>query len=162
MQQTFMASTQSPAPTDLDFLKQWLQRGKQGNSALTGLDNDVWDISPSSELTALKRQKSDDQVSSWVLNRFIVWWHRHFSRLHKSDSENLYVEYKDHKLLKIAMVLGTAIATLLPLTSIVVLYLVTNLGLRLGLVACFTFIFSLLLVTMTRARMIEIFSATSA
>ena len=157
-----MASTQSPAPTDLDFLKKWLQRGNQGNCALTGLDSDVWDISASSELTALERRKSDDQVSSWVLNRFIVWWHRHFSRFHKSDPENLYVEYKDHKLLEMAMVLGTAVATLLPLTSIVVLYLVTNLGLRLGLVACFTFIFALLLVTMTRARMIEIFSATSA
>jgi hypothetical protein len=156
-----MASTPPPTSIDLEYLQKWLKRGKQGNCALIGKDSILWDTSPGYELAALQKRDLEDPVKSWVLTRFIVWWHCRFASFHKSDPENLYVEYKDHKLLKIGMVLGTAVASLLPLTSIAVLYFVTNLGARLGLVACFTFIFSLLLVTMTKARMVEIFAVAS-
>lgn len=53
-------------------------------------------------------------------------------------------------------------ASLMPIAAITVLYNVTNMPARLGLVAAFTVAFTLLCGTMTSARAIDIFAATTA
>jgi hypothetical protein len=53
-------------------------------------------------------------------------------------------------------------ASMLPITAIVVLYRVAVMATRLVLVGSFTLIFSILLWFMTDGRLIEVFSATSA
>jgi len=54
------------------------------------------------------------------------------------------------------------VASLLPLCSVIILYVVQANGLRLGIVVVLSAIFSLALSLMTNARKIEIFAATSA
>jgi hypothetical protein len=54
------------------------------------------------------------------------------------------------------------IASLLPVVSIVVLYLVDSMPKRLGIVAGFTAAFSIALALFTRARRVDIFAATAA
>jgi len=46
--------------------------------------------------------------------------------------------------------------------SIIILYIVHDIKVRLGLVCVFTFMFSLVLALATKARRIEIFAATAA
>jgi len=62
----------------------------------------------------------------------------------------------------IARLLSTVIASILPLCSVVILYLVKANGLRLGIIVVLSACFSLALALMTNARKIEIFAATSA
>jgi hypothetical protein len=56
----------------------------------------------------------------------------------------------------------TVVASLLPLCSVVVLYVVQSNGLRLGIIVVLSACFSLALALMTNARKIEVFAATSA
>jgi len=72
------------------------------------------------------------------------------------------VHYSDFVIFRIASFLGTVIASLLPVSAIVVLYQVTAMSTRLGLVGIFTAMFSVFLWFMTDGRLIEVFSATSA
>jgi hypothetical protein len=53
-------------------------------------------------------------------------------------------------------------AALLPVLSIVVLYVVNSDGLKLGIIVLFSAVFALVLALMTNARRIEIFAATAA
>jgi hypothetical protein len=72
------------------------------------------------------------------------------------------VHYSDHTIFRIAAFVGTIVASLLPVSAIVVLYFITAMGTRLGLVGTFTAVFSICLWFMTDGRLIEVFSATSA
>jgi hypothetical protein len=162
MQQTFMTSIPPPSSTDIVFLQEWLCRAGQGNCALIGRDSQLWQTTPASELIPLQVRNAEDPLSSWMIERFITWYHHRFGHLHKSDPENQYTEYEDDKLLRIANILGTFIASLVPLLSIIVLYFIPNLLARLGLVVLFTAMFAFLLILMTKAKMVEIFTATSA
>jgi hypothetical protein len=72
------------------------------------------------------------------------------------------VYYSDSALFRMASFLGIIMASMLPITAIVVLYRVAVMATRLVLVGSFTLIFSILLWFMTDGRLIEVFSATSA
>ena len=56
----------------------------------------------------------------------------------------------------------TTMASTVPIASIVVLYLITSDKVRLVVIGLFTALFSFTLGLLTRARPIEIFSATAA
>jgi len=67
--------------------------------------------------------------------------------------------------MKVESVLGilvTVVASLLPICSVVALFIVQSNGLRLGMIAIFSACFSLALALMTNARRIEVFAATAA
>jgi hypothetical protein len=58
--------------------------------------------------------------------------------------------------------LTTVVSSILPISSVVVLYFVRSNGLQLGMLVVFSAIFSFALALMTNARKVEIFAATSA
>jgi hypothetical protein len=74
---------------------------------------------------------------------------------------NLF-RYTDSHILGVINILGTILASMMPLASIIVLYFVQNLGLRLVIVCTFTLLFSLSLALLTKARRIEVFACTAA
>lgn len=55
----------------------------------------------------------------------------------------------------------TVIACMLPITGVIILYFVHNMGARLGIVAAFMAIFALTLAFATDASRVDIFTATS-
>jgi hypothetical protein len=71
-------------------------------------------------------------------------------------------EYEDRHVLQFANVLGSIISSALLVGSIMALYFVDNMIVRLGIVAAFTQVFSLVLILATNARKIEVFAATAA
>lgn len=60
------------------------------------------------------------------------------------------------------MLVGTVVASLLPVGSIIVLYFISSMTTRLVIIGVFTAIFSLALGLLTNGRLVEIFSATAA
>lgn len=78
------------------------------------------------------------------------------------DQESNLFHYSDSHVLGAIDMLGTAIASMAPLISIVVLYFIKDLGVRLGVLCAFTLAFSVSLSVVTKARRIEIFAATAA
>lgn len=70
--------------------------------------------------------------------------------------------YSYRQLLRLANVLATIIATVLPITAAVVLYHIGRMDVRLGVVAAFTMAFSVIMATVTDARRVQIFVSTVA
>jgi hypothetical protein len=72
------------------------------------------------------------------------------------------VHYSDERLLKVAALVAMSFASLMPIAAITVLYVITSMPIRLGLVAVFTVVFTILCGFLTNAKPIEIFAATTA
>jgi len=80
----------------------------------------------------------------------------------KAISECNLFRYTDSHVLGVIDLLGTILASMTPLVSIIVLYFAQNLGVRLIVVCIFTLLFSLSLALVTKARRIEVFACTAA
>lgn len=59
-------------------------------------------------------------------------------------------------------VIGAMFSTIVPIVSVVTLYTISSMGLRVGLVCVFSLVFCLALSTLTKTRRIEVFAATAA
>jgi hypothetical protein len=70
-------------------------------------------------------------------------------------------EYSNARVLAVLEVINTVIACLLPTSSIVILYCVSSLRVRLGIVVAYQVLFSLCLALFTQARRVEIFVAVA-
>jgi hypothetical protein len=71
-------------------------------------------------------------------------------------------EYIDSYLHTLLSILVTVLACLLPISSILILYFISNTGARLGVAVAFTAVFALCLALVTKGKRVEIFAATSA
>ena len=71
-------------------------------------------------------------------------------------------EYSYSGIAKVANLMGTVFASLLPVLAIVVLHLTEGTGVRLGLVGVFSALFSTCLWLLNNGKVVEVFAATSA
>jgi hypothetical protein len=153
-----------------------------GAFPLLGIDRSSWNEEHEKDLVALKARERHDPFSGWFTESFIPAFHHivgskfkvyyePFSRCNVAHiskrpvSEHLgsgLFEYDETAMQMIARVLTTVVASILPLCSVIILYVVQSNGLRLGIIVILSAIFSLALALMTNARKIEIFAATSA
>lgn len=78
------------------------------------------------------------------------------------DLESNIFLYRDSHFHHIANIVGTLISSLIPIGSIVVLYFITDMPVRLVIVCLFTAIFSIALSLVTSGTRVEIFAATAA
>jgi hypothetical protein len=115
-------------------------------------------------LVAISPIESFDPLTQWLVNTFLALYHRVLGHKLKTASDadaDLYTYKDDHIRFPIAA-LSTALASVLPIVAIVVLYFVTSMGWRLGIIALFTSTFSLALSIVTEAKRTENFAATAA
>ena len=134
-----------------------------GNLPISGLDQSTWS---SHDLLAISRRTSTDPFSRWLSNTCIPFLHHlllsRFKHPIAEDPESEICHYKDEKIATFVSVLSTVAASMLPISSIVILYFVADMLTRLAIVVGFTGVFALCLTLTTRARRVEIFAATSA
>ena len=71
-------------------------------------------------------------------------------------------KYDEYILRAIALIATTVVASLLPLSSVVILYLLRSNAIRIGVITILSMLFSFAVALMTNARKIEIFAAASA
>jgi hypothetical protein len=136
-----------------------------GNFPLLGPDQDSWSNDHAYDLIALKRRDSSDPFSRWMTDTFVPFFHnilgKRFKKPLPEDPESEICQYSESHLSTVVNILGTVMASILPITSIIALYFVTNMLVRLGLTVVFTAIFSCSLALLSRARRVEIFAASS-
>jgi hypothetical protein len=159
-----MKSEYSPNSCDLEFLRRWFKDKNMGNLPLIGQDSTLWETSEPADLIALQARRAEDPLGTLFLSRVFVWWHHCIGhRIKKpADEEAQYFEYEDKYVLRVANIFGSIISSALLVGSIIALYFVENMLIRLGIVAAFTQVFSLVLILATSARKIEVFAATAA
>jgi len=133
---------------------------------MLGSDKDVWEVANEEDLFALRNQRDTDIFSRLYCDVLIPIFHRSIGRWIKDpirwDPESGISEYSDSVTATVLDVTCTIISSLFPIASTAVLYLVTSMSRRLGIIAAFTGVFSLALALMTKARRVEIFAATTA
>ncbi|CAG8976009.1 hypothetical protein HYALB_00007536 [Hymenoscyphus albidus] len=151
-----------PERGNLKLLTRWLSDERHGNLAIQGLDRNVW--KDGYDLLTVKPDSLDGDSFTRLLQKVLI---DPFHRLRSScrpppDLENGIYTYVEVTTIRVANVIGTAISSILPVSAVVVLYIVRDMLKRLGIVALFTALFSLALMATTRAKRIEIFAATAA
>ena len=78
------------------------------------------------------------------------------------DTEAGIVRYEESSVIVVTNIIGTVLSSLLPIISIIVLYLVEETLTRLDIMVVFTTLFSATLTIFTAARRVEIFASTAA
>ncbi|KAK4211761.1 hypothetical protein QBC37DRAFT_466946 [Rhypophila decipiens] len=162
-----------PNEQDHKFLQRWMKVPSMGNVYLLGADSDIWErqFDPA-ELVCLLPTKCDSIFTRFMSNRFIRWYHHLIGHLFKtpkqSDNDHtaeIYrntVHYSQTSLTQLSKILGTVFASFLLVGSIIVLYYIQRMEMRLLVIAIFSVVFSLGLCLFTNGRVVEIFSASAA
>ncbi|KAI9656058.1 MAG: hypothetical protein M1821_005119 [Bathelium mastoideum] len=155
-----------PTQHDLNFLRNWFERPWMGSFPLLGLDRDAWGPDNEEDLIGLRTREAPDRFSRWFTDTLIPKFHEVFGKRFKSPvSEELgsgLYKYEESTLMAIVFVITVVIASLLPLCSIVILYVVQSDSLRIGIILILSLVCSLTLTLMMNARKIEVFAAASA
>ena len=145
-----------PSKVNLDFFRDWLYRPEMGNFPIISSDRDSWNMEMENDLVVVEDQTRKDIFSTWATDKLIPAFH---SGIGKRFKESIYWDpssgissYSDSRIQTVFDVLGTVIASLLPVTSIVALFFTRQTSVRLGIIAAFTATFSLCLTLMTKAR----------
>jgi hypothetical protein len=137
-----------------------------GNFPLRGPDQKAWSPEHSYDLLAIRKRESSDPFSQWLTDYVIPCFHKRIgNRFRKpvpEDPESAMCEYSEPSISKAVNIFGTVLASMIPITSIVILYFVQSNLVRLGLSVVFTGVFSCCLAIVTKASRVEIFAATSA
>ncbi|KAI1859736.1 hypothetical protein JX265_010185 [Neoarthrinium moseri] len=167
IKQHHLSQLSKPRKYDLDFLRDWFERPGMGSFPLLGLDRKSWESQYENDLVGLVVRTAPDAFSAWFAERLVPALHHligeSFQKPIPSETVGAGIyNYSEHKLAVALRVIATVVASLLPLCSVIALYMVQSNDLRLGLVVLFSACFSLALATMTNARTIEIFAATAA
>ncbi|KAF2195699.1 hypothetical protein K469DRAFT_649806 [Zopfia rhizophila CBS 207.26] len=166
LKQAAISRLESPTRHDLEFLRSWFQRPTMGSFPLLGLDRAAWDAENEGDLVALNARQAPDLFTRWFADKVIPKYHDIVGeKIKRPVSEEFgtgIFKYEESTLATIARLATTVVASVLPLCSVVILYIVRDNVLRLGVILILSACFSLALTLMTNARKIEVFAATSA
>ena len=172
IQQLQMSAIPDPKPQDLRSLRAFLQSQIDHcpQEALVGSDADTWG-DPSLpnqrgiDLLVLRPRPAEDMFTNFFADtcmRYIyqkIWCPFMLACFHKKCEVAII---RDTTLLRFTSLCTTAMASLLPVASIAVLYAVHAMTSRLFLVAGFTLLFSVAVSILTTATKSEVFAATAA
>jgi len=154
-------------------MQQWFARDDLGNWPIEGDDASIWahpdDITNEGsevsryieDMIAVSGPSSDlDQTTTWLAQKLVPNYDTKIASRFRSGGD--IHTYRESTLFKFTAVVATTLSSLLPVLSIVVLYLVHSMPARLGIIAGFTAGFSFALSVITSANRVENFAATAA
>lgn len=154
-----------PGSYDLRYIQRYLVSEEMDNGVLTGKDADLWGSMAdpnghASDLLALLSRHNEDFFSSWVTES-VVDKLIELQRKRKPSTMRLD-DFTDKKLLRWTFMFASVLASALPILSIVILYWVRSIKVRLGLIAVFNIVLSFALAWFTSAKRAEVFAVSAA
>jgi hypothetical protein len=163
---SFALQLPKPDHVDIEFLRRWLSSPRGGDNFL--LDNaaegTAWAEDQSDDLVALKR--NPDRFAAWFANNVMPTYHRGIGhRIHtKVDDAVLGPRFwfDERHFAMLGNAICTIVSSVLPSFSIVLLYYVQDMRVRLMLIVALSTIFSLITGLVAPGRRYEVFAATTA
>ncbi|KAL8677813.1 MAG: hypothetical protein Q9186_005793 [Xanthomendoza sp. 1 TL-2023] len=140
-----------PTSNDLGCLRDWLERDDGGKDFLQGREDSTWKANE--DFLSLDPEQAGRDSLTWLINEKMP--------LSNAEWDGVWDYHKD-KLEKIANAISTLLAALLPSISILILYFVSKPASRLITISLFSVFFSLILTTVSAAKRVEVFAATTA
>jgi hypothetical protein len=164
-----------PAEADIRDLRRYLSHRDMGPMVLMGEDSFVWGGLEQGEnsgerapdLIVIKGRSKEDAFSNWLIRwitdtalpRLIPTLRNKITKPYRQFDIRPY----NHEILvRMTQYIISVVASILPIASIVLLYYIKSMNVRLGLIGLCNLIFSVCLVKFTKAKQIEIFSASAA
>lgn len=168
--QTSLASMPKPSKYDLDIIQQHMESTDKGVMALLGKDRNVWgkwgeplSVPPAIDLVALRPQYGEDPFSKFVIDTGMKIFYSYDCHLPREPFRGSdLVGYPVFNMLSITLRITSVLASLIPVLAIVILYYIKSMGVRLAVIAGFNAIFTLCLLTFTKATRSEVFTAIAA
>ncbi|KAF2638242.1 hypothetical protein P280DRAFT_491706 [Massarina eburnea CBS 473.64] len=156
-----------PEKGDLGRLQEFLQNPEMGPLALKGPDASLWGSvhrreSYESDLIALRSRLKEDPFSSWVAEKAVESLLRWGCARFGKHNPHGIIGYRDAAILRVTFWITSIVASLVPITSIVVLYSVKSMPARLAVIAAFSVLVSMCLIAFTNAKKAEVFAIIAA
>ncbi|OJD33530.1 uncharacterized protein BKCO1_2900020 [Diplodia corticola] len=165
--QMTILSADTPSNYDLRWLQHFLWSEAMGGGIL-GPDRNIWghhDESvkhePEPDLVSLLPQRNEDFFSKWMTEN-VVTWLLHLDKERKPDRRRGVVSYESDKVLRWTFAFSTAIASVLPVLSIAILYTVRSQKVRLALIAVFNVALAFAISLLASPRIVDTFTASFA
>jgi hypothetical protein len=164
LQLAALVALEDPNDNDLTDLQKYLATREMGPLIFCGLDKDTWGSVENpylraEDLVSIVKPEARDLFSKWCLVKVMkVFFACSGHRFRKPDKVSDEVYYKQETILRITYCITTIFASLLLILDIVVLWLLHSMAARLAVIASFTMILSVCLVTMTTAPRSQIFA----
>lgn len=175
IQQLKIVSVNPPGSYDLRYIQRYLFSEDMDNGVLTGKDADLWGSldnpkGHAPDLLALLGRHNEDFFSSWVTESFVDKLIELQQKRKTSSSTTTTPpppppkldDFTDKKLLRWTFMVASVLASALPIVSIVILYWVRSIKVRLGLIAIFNIVLSFVLAWFTSAKRAEVFAVSAA
>jgi len=155
-----------PDQCDIDFLRTWLQSERGGQNFLmhSAAEATAWDFQQHHDLMAIN--KRSDRFAAWVANTLIPMYHNLLGhRIHgKIDDPSLGPRYwyDDGQFAILGNVICILLSSIIPSSSIVILFYLQSMRARLLLIIALSTLFSLTMSFVAQGRRYEVFAATAA
>ncbi|KAK5442569.1 hypothetical protein LTS15_010993 [Exophiala xenobiotica] len=162
-----LRKAEAPTAQEVGFLQTWLKRPTQGGDFLNDVEIKIWAEENVADLISLSHHRlHQDPFSKFLAGKLLNAYPWVVGRRADAISGLLpdggIKEYKDERMLALSKAMSSALSALLPTVTILVLYFVHRMLVRIGLMIIFTVLFSLALSAFTEARKVDVFSATAA
>lgn len=129
----------------------------------SSLEGDAWRPEYYTDLVACSaRHAESDALSRFLTERAIPWVGRLLCTASSKTEKSDLIVYSNKKMEYLVNICSSVVSAMLPAASIIALYFVQSLIVRLGVLMAFTTIFAVVLVVVVQARRVEIFAATTA
>ncbi|KAI8626077.1 hypothetical protein F5Y19DRAFT_488566 [Xylariaceae sp. FL1651] len=159
----------SPHRKLLEDLRQWMQRPTMGNIQILSFDCGTWETCNDFDLLTFENSTMD-LFTSLITYTIVDIYHNLIGK-HIHSNNILPLNYADHRhtvtyshksIARFTQTFTVLIACSLPIASIVLLYTIKNMAIRLGIIAALTGLFSISMNLLTTAPLQDIFAATAA
>ncbi|KAF2441486.1 hypothetical protein P171DRAFT_497717 [Karstenula rhodostoma CBS 690.94] len=166
VRQAQILSFSKPDRKDLTFLQNYLHADL--GLSLCGPDATLWgsfhrrqDHSP--DLVTLCPRTAEDPFSNWAVDRTITYLFKFgCARFMKASPIHGVIGYEETTVFQVTYWITSIVASLIPISSIAVLYKVHSMPARLAIIAGFNVLISICLCGLTSAKRSEIFAVASA
>lgn len=151
-----------PEPNSLNFmfLQNWVNHRDRGDGFI--LDIDPWESSQRDDFVTMT---CPDRFATALEGWIVPWYHQYIGArgpptAHKRHGMLWY--YGPDRFVLLGNILTVLLATAIPAGSIVILFVVRSMVLRLLVIAIFCLVFACSMTFVVGARRVDVFSATAA
>ena len=162
-----MTGIPKPEHSQLNILREWLSDAKGGACFQSGSEARLWhEDEPDSAFVALNPSVGEgDSFTKFLIYLLLAIYHRFSSKGQKTgrivDEESGLTSYDETNIDQCSQIFTTIISSILPVITILVLYVIHSTYWRIGASIGFTAVFATFLAVFSTARRVEIFAATA-
>jgi len=156
-----------PDPHSLDrsFLESWIKHRDRGEDFLLDLEAQAWDSCHGDDYVALSPTTTGDNLAAALSTLTVPWYHKFIGTRRQQTANARHGKvwhYSFRRFVFAGNVLCILLATGIPAGSIVILYVVTSMVVRLCIIAIFCFLFACTMTFVVKAKRVDVFSSTAA